>query len=148
MNKLNKMVYQELANEMREAYPEPTSTAKNLSLQKTEDFEENLAESVYEGLSWVSNVVASTMETYLQDAVTLDTGLRKPRLTIKDCENLEKGLEKAFGFGAKVVETRILKILHSKLGVTRAIDANFKFSDEVMAARELHSSRLRSQNTQ
>ena len=137
-----------MTNQPNHTYTEPTLEAQNLSLKVTEDFEENLAEAVYEGLSWVGSVVASTLDMYLQDALTLETGLRKTRLSIKDCENLEKGLEKTFGFGAKLVESKILRILHSKLGVTRAIEANFKFSDEVRTARELHSSRLHAQNAQ
>jgi hypothetical protein len=137
-----------LTNQLNHTYTEPTLEAQNLSLKETEDFEENLAEAVYEGLSWVGSVVASTLDMYLQDALTLETGLRKTRLSIKDCENLEKGLEKTFGFGAKLVESKILRILHTKLGVTRAIEANFKFSDEVRTAKELHSSKLHTQNAQ
>lgn len=142
------MVHQELEAELNETCAEPTAKTEDLSLRETEDFEENLAEAVYEGLSWVSNVVAPTLDMYLHDALTVETGLRKTRLSIEDCENLEKGLERTFGFGAKVVESKILKILHSKLGVSKAIDANFKFSDEVRTAKELHSSKLHAQNMQ
>jgi hypothetical protein len=140
------MVHQELASELNETYAEPAPKTEGSSLREAEAFEENLAEAVYEGLSWVSSIVASTLDMYVQDALTVETGLRKAKLSIRDCENLEKGLEKAFGFGAKVVESKILKILHSKLGVSKAIEANFKFSNEVRIARELHSSRLHSQN--
>jgi len=137
-----------MTSQLNHAYTEPTQKAENLSLKETEDFEENLAEAVYEGLSWVGGVVASTLDMYLQDALTVETGLRKTRFNIKDCENLEKGLEKTFGFGAKLVETKILRILHSKLGVTRAIESNFKFSDEVRTARELHNSKLHARSLQ
>jgi hypothetical protein len=137
-----------MASQLNQTHTEPTPKAQNLNLRETEDFEENLAEAVYEGLSWVGSLVASTLDFYLKDALTLETGLRKTRLNIKDCENLEKGLEKTFGFGAKVVENKILKILHSKLGVTKAVEANFRFSDEVRTARELHSSKLHTQNIQ
>ena len=137
-----------MTSQLKHTYTEPAPKAENLSLKETEDFEENLAEAVYEGLSWVGSVIASTLDMYLQDSLTLETGLRKTRFSIKDCENLEKGLEKTFGFGAKLVESKILRILHSKLGVTRVIEANFKFSDEVRTARELHNSRLRAQNIQ
>jgi hypothetical protein len=142
------MVHQELEAELNETCAEPTAKTEDLSLRETGDFEENLAEAVYEGLSWVSNVVASTLDIYLHDALTVETGLRKTRFSIEDCENLEKGLERTFGFGAKVVESKILKILHSKLGVSKTIEANFKFSDEVRTAKELHSSKLHAQNVQ
>jgi len=137
-----------MMTKINETCTEPTPKAQNPSLSGTEDFEENLAEAVYEGLSWVGNIIASTLDMYLHDALTLETGLRKTRLSIQDCENLEKGLEKTFGFGAKLVENKILRILHTKLGVTRAIEANFKFSDEVKTAKELHNSKLHSQNVQ
>lgn len=136
------MVFQGLANELDETYEEPAPRTEGISLRQTEDFEENLAEAVYEGLSWVSSVVASILDMYVQDALTVETGLRKTKLSIQDCEYLEKGLEKAFGFGAKVVESKILKILHSKLGISKTIEADFKFTDELRMARDLHSSRL------
>jgi hypothetical protein len=135
-----------MQTELNETCAEPSSKTEDLNPRKAENFEENLAEAVYEGLSWVSNVVAPALETYLQDALTIETGLRKAKLNIQDCENLAKALEKAFGFGAKVVEHKIIKILHSKLGVNKAIEADFKFSDEVRMARDLHCSKLHAQN--
>ncbi len=117
------------------------------SIRETEDFEESLAESVYEGLSWVSCVVASTLELYVQGARNHEIGWRKSKLRVDDCENLEKGLEKALGYGAKIVEYKILKILHSKLGTSRDITDDFKFTEEVGIAEELHRSRLHAQNT-
>ncbi len=140
------MVHQKLTSQLNHTYTEPTTKTENPSPRETQNFEENLAEAVYEGLSWVSNVVAPALETYLQDALTIETGLRKAKLNIQDCENFEKALEKAFGFGAKVVEHKIIKILHSKLGVNKAIEADFKFSDEVRMARDLHCSNLHTQN--
>ena len=135
-----------MQTELNETCAEPAPKTEDLNLREAENFEENLAEAVYEGLSWVSNVVAPALETYLQDALTIETGLRKAKLNIQDCENFEKALEKAFGFGAKVVENKIIKILHSKLGVNKAIEADFKFSDEVRMARDLHCSKLHAQN--
>jgi hypothetical protein len=83
---------------------------------------------------------------YIKDALTAESGLRKTKLSIQDCGKLEKGLERAFGFGAIIVESKILKILHSKLGVNKTIEASFNFTDELRMARELHSSRLNAQN--
>ena len=140
-----------MASQLDETYAESASRDQNLSPE--EDFEKNLAEAVYEGLSWVSSVVASIIDMYIQTAShkaptePVEIGLRKEKLSINDCENLEKGLEKAFGFGAKVVEFKILKILHSKLGVNKKIDANFSFQDEVRMTMELHNSKLHTQDT-
>jgi len=131
---------------MEDTRAEHASKIEGMSLTETKGFEEHLAEAVYEGLSWVSGVVASLLDMYVQDALTVDSGLRKTKLSIQDCEKLEKGLERAFGFGAKVVESKILKILFSKLGVDKAIKENFNFTDELRVARELHSSRLNAQN--
>jgi len=110
---------------------------------KTEEFEETLAEAVYEGLSWVSNIVAPTLDLCIQGSTTVEIGLRRTRLNMDDCEYFEKGLEKVFGFGAKLIEHKILGILQSKLGVTREIEQSFKFSDEVKMTKKLYESKLR-----
>lgn len=142
-----------MASQLDETCVEPTSTIQDLNPEETEEFEEKLAEAVYEGLEWVSGVVTSIIDMYIQTAsgssrvTNIEMGLRRSRLSMHDCENLEKGLEKAFGFGAKVVEYKILRILHSKLGVNKSIEASFSFSDEVRTARELHNSTLHAQNT-
>jgi hypothetical protein len=147
-------VHQELASQLDETHAEPASEAQSLNLKEAEDFEEILAESVYEGLSWASSVVASIIEMYIQTASrnapgsNVEIGMRKAKLSIQDCENLEKCLDKTFGFGAKVVECKILRILHSKLGVNKEIEADFSFLDEVRTARELHSSKPHAQDTQ
>lgn len=152
-NKPNGMVYHELTNQIDETYAEPSSRTQDLN-PETEDFEENLAEAVYEGLSWASSVITSIIDMYIQaasrgtSASNIEIGLRKAKLSIHDCENLENALEKTFGFGAKVVECKILRILHSKLGISKAIEAGFSFSDEVRIAQELHISKLHAQNTQ
>lgn len=135
-----------LTNQLDETRAESAPRTEGTSLQQTEDFEENLAEAVYEGLSWASSVVAPLLDMYVRDAQTFEIGLRKTKLDIKDCEKLEKAMEKAFGFGAKVVEIKILKILQSKLGVNKIIEANFKFTDELRTAKELYNSRLQAHN--
>jgi len=141
-------VCQELTNEVHEAYAETAPRIEDNSLQKSKDFEENLAEAVYEGLSWASSVVAPLLDMYVKDALTAETGFRKTKLSIQDCECLAKGLEKAFGFGAIVVETKILKILHSKLGVSKPVEADFKFTGELRMVKHLHHSKLQAQNPQ
>jgi hypothetical protein len=132
------MVCSNLTSDLDQTYAKATDETKDATFRETDEFEEILAEAVYEGLSWVSSIVAPALETCVQGATTVEIGLRKTRLNTRDCDALEKGLERVFGFGAKVVESRILKVLHSKLGVSKEIEPRFKFSDEVKAARKLY----------
>jgi hypothetical protein len=132
------MVYLKMASKLDEAYTKATRELDDESLKEVEEFEEALAEAVYDELSLISNIVASALDICIQKATSVEIGLRKTRLNMNDCEGLEKGLEKVFGFGAKVVECRILKALNAKLGVTKEIKQNFKFSEEVKAARKLY----------
>lgn len=107
-------------------------------LKEEEKFEKSFAEAVYDGLSWISSLVAPVLRIYLKDAMTLEIGLRHHKLTVKDAKNLEKGLEKAFGFGAKVFEKRILESLYVKLGLDEEIREDFRFSKEIMRAKKLY----------
>jgi hypothetical protein len=135
------MVYPNLASESDQTYAKATHETEDVNLRETDDFEEILAEAVYEGLSLVSCLVAPALDTYIQGATTVEIGVRKNRLNTHDCEALQNGLDTVFGFGAKVVEYNILKILHSKLGVSKKIEQSFEFSNEVKSAKELYKSR-------
>jgi len=105
-------------------------------------FDEIFAEAVYEGLSWISCVVAPVLHIYMEGAMTFEIGLRKSKLSIQDAKTLEKSLEKIFGFGARVIEYRILKILYAKLKLKKEFEQNFKFSNEVEKAKELYEIKL------
>jgi len=56
---------------------------------------------------------------------------------IDDLEAFEGGLKKIFGFGAKVIEKKILEVLYIKLEVTMEIKDDFKFAEEVKNAQKL-----------
>jgi len=135
------MVYSEMASELDQDYAKARQELNDESLEEVEEFEEALAEAVYDELSLISNMVASALNICIQKATSVEIGLRKTRLNMNDCEDLEKGFEKVFGFGAKVVECRILKALNAKLGVTNEIKQNFKFSEEVKAVRKLYKTK-------
>jgi hypothetical protein len=135
------MVYSKMASELDQAYTKGTRELDDDSLKEVEEFEEALAEAVYDELSLISNIVASALDICIQKATSVEIGLRKTRLNVNECEDLEKGLEKVFGFGAKVIECRILKALNTKIGVSQEIKQNFKFSDEVKTARKLYKSK-------
>ena len=111
------------------------------------EFNEIFAESVYEGLQWTSGLVANILRSFLQDAITYETGWGKSKRNIEDAETLEKGLERIFGFGAKVFEKKILDILYTKLQLdthTKNFGHDFKFSKEVKKAKKLFKSNLSS----
>lgn len=127
-----------MTSELDRTYANVTQEPDDVTLKETEEFEKTLAEAVYEGLCWVSNTVAPVLDMCIQGATAVEIGLRKSRLNMDDCEEFEKGLEKVFGFGAKVIECRILEALHTKLRVSKEIKQGFKFSDEVRAARKLY----------
>jgi len=128
-------------------YTEPPCEVEDTTTEKTERFEELLAEAVYEGLSWVSSLVAPVLDSYIQGSTTVETGFRKSRMNRQDCEAFEKGLERVLRFGAKVIEYRILKILYAKLETSEHIEQNFRFTDEVETAKKLYKSKLHARST-
>lgn len=118
-------------------------------------FDEIFAEAVYEGLSVIGGLVAPVVLMHLEnsglmksklspleDFRVLDSGLMKSKLNMQDAIALEKGLEKIFGFGAKVFEKKILDILYAKLQLNKEIEQNFEFANEVKKASELYKSKL------
>jgi hypothetical protein len=121
---------------------QPDQKAEEPVFKGADRFEEILAESVYEGLSWVSGLVAPILDASIEGATKVEIGVRKSKMNMKDLEAFEKGMERIFGVGAKVVEYRILKILYSKLELNEQIEQNFRFSDEVQIAKGLYRSRL------
>lgn len=124
-------------------------------MNERDNFDEIFAEAVYEGLSVIGTLVAPVVLMYLendgliksklnplQDAMVIERGLMKSKLSIQDAIALEKGLEKIFGFGAKVFEKKILDILYAKLQLTKEIEQSFEFANEVKEASELYKSKL------
>lgn len=58
-----------------------------------------------------------------------------------DTEAFDDGLKKIFGYGAKLIEKRILELLYQKLENPKKIGDDFTFSEEVKKAQKLRSSR-------
>lgn len=118
-------------------------------------FDEIFAEAVYEGLSMMGNLIAPVVIMHLensglvksklsplQDTMVLESGLMKSKLSMQDVIALEKGLDKIFGFGAKVCEKKILEVLYTKIQLNKEIEQNFEFANEVKKAGELYKSKL------
>ena len=57
-----------------------------------------------------------------------------------DLEAFDDGLKKIFGYGAQVIEKRILEVLYVKLEAPRKIGGGFRFPEEVKKAQKLASS--------
>jgi hypothetical protein len=112
-----------------------------ITLTDETDFEKALSEAIGEGLACISNIVAPVLRAYLDDAVTCEIGRMKSRSTIKDVETLEKGLERMFGFGAKVFENKILEALHTKLSLNMETQQDVSFLEAVKEAKSAFDSR-------
>jgi hypothetical protein len=121
------------------AFTEPIYTALNVEL----DFENALSQAINEGLASISTIVAPVLRAYLDDAVIYEIGCMKSRSTIKDVKALEKGLEKMFGFGAKVFEKKILEALYTKLSLNLETRENLTFLGAVKKAKEGFDSETR-----
>jgi hypothetical protein len=136
-------VYANLKNKSQVSEILAETTSENtVTSTEGDKFEETLALSVFEGLSWVNNLVAPVLHSVLSDAMAPEIGLRKVKLSMRDAKILEESLEKIFGFGARVVEYKILQILFTKLELDEAIKQDFKFSDEVKNAMRLYKTKI------
>ena len=97
-----------------------------------------LTEAVHEGLDSIGPSIADAVLFYMKKkaAIQLDHHDLDPE--VFDC--CLKGL---FGWGAEIVEKRILECLYLKLEVRIKISGGFVFADEVKKARKLLGSHPR-----
>jgi len=128
-------------SERNKLYRTPTEPAY-ITLNHETDFEEALSQAINEGLACISSTVAPVLRAYLEDAVSWESGFLKSRSTIKDVGILEKGLERMFGFGAKVFEKKILDALYVKLSLDPTTRQNLSFLEAVKKAREIFESKV------
>jgi len=100
--------------------------------QRPSRFNTVLAEAVHEGLNSISPSVPSVVFFYLKKnaAIQSDRYIDSP-------EAFDEGLKKIFGFGAKVIEKKILEILYVKLEIPRKIEDDFEFAEKVKSAQKL-----------
>jgi hypothetical protein len=94
-----------------------------------------LVEAVHEGLNSISPSISDTVLFHLQrvNAICIDQNF-------VDAEMFDDGLKKLFGFGAVVIERKILEFLYVKLDAPRKIADSFEFSEEVAKAQKLQIS--------
>lgn len=100
--------------------------------QKQPEFNMFLAEALHESLNSISPYIPSVVYFYLEK-----NGSIKSDRHIKDPEAFEESLKEIFGFGAKVIEKKILESLYVKLQAPRKIKDDFKFSEELKNAQKL-----------
>ncbi len=101
-------------------------------MERKRDFDLILAEAVHESLSKISPSVSSVVIFYLKKDRTI-----KSETKIDDPQSFDEGLKRLFGFGAKVVEKKILETLYLRLELPQEIEDNFSFSNEVKKARKM-----------
>ncbi len=91
-----------------------------------------LVAAIQEGLDSIGPSISDIVLFHLQrnDSIRFD----QPSV---DPEAFDDSLKKIFGFGAKVIERRILEVLYVKLDVNIQLSEDFEFSDEVRKAHKL-----------
>jgi len=91
-----------------------------------------LVQAVQEGLDSIGPSISDAVLFHLQrtDAISSNPPLVDP-------EAFDDGLNKIFGYGAKIIEKRILEVLYEKLEAPRKIQGDFRFPEEVRQAQKL-----------
>jgi hypothetical protein len=103
--------------------------------EESPSFNALLVQAVQEGLDSIGPCISEAVLVHLQkvDAIRFHQQSMDP-------EAFDCGLKKIFGYGAKLIERRILEVLYRKLENPRKIGDDFTFSEEVMKAQKLRSS--------
>ena len=96
------------------------------------EFDTVLTEAVHEGLDSIGPSITDAVLFYMKKkaAIQFDSHDIDPEVF----DGCLKGL---FGWGAEIVEKKILECLYLKLEVRTKIDRGFVFADEVKKARKL-----------
>ncbi len=100
--------------------------------KKEPRFNTVLAEAVHEGLNSIGPSISEAVIFYIQKkaAIQLDQCDLDP-VVFDDC------LKAIFGWGAEIVERKILECLYVKLEIQLRIKSGFVFADEVKRAQKL-----------
>jgi hypothetical protein len=91
-------------------------------------------EAVQEGISTTCASAAHSILFFLKNS-----GSIKSETNFESLEALSAGLRSIFGYGSKVIEKEILKVLYTKLHQPLAdIPRDFDFAEQVERAFKLH----------
>lgn len=91
-----------------------------------------LTEAINEGLCDICPSIRSAVLFYLEK-----NGSIQSDKSITNLEAFEEGLNNLFGFGARVIERKILEVLYIKLQTPKEIKDDFEFIEEVENALKL-----------
>lgn len=100
--------------------------------QKTSKFNTILFQAVYEGLNSIGASIPFAILPYLEK-----DGSIGPGRVINDPEAFDEGLKKIFGFGAKVIEKKILESLYEKLRIQQEVQDSFSFPEEIQNVQKM-----------
>jgi hypothetical protein len=112
--------------------------AEKKRLEWEEKFNELFMVAVNEGLrSLAGEAIAKTIRYHLERVLEaeMEELIRKP-------ERLAEGLEKIFGYGAKILETMILEKLYEKLNLNFKEKENYTFTDYIEEAKKHYQKML------
>ena len=100
--------------------------------KKSGRFDELLLEAIDEALSSIGESVKQSIYFHIQNKFVAINDIPT------HIQDFQGGLEKIFGTGAQFIEILIMKNLHSKIGVTFAMEPNntLEFFDYVNAAKK------------
>jgi len=106
--------------------------------QENSTFEKTLFQAASEGMNFIGNSVPPAIIPYLEK-----NGSVAPNGVINNFEAFDRDLKKIFGFGAKIIEKKILEILCAKLQISHKVGNDFDF-DEVVKdiKRKFHSTEV------
>lgn len=103
-------------------------TRKEKVQEKTVKLGEVLYQAAYEGLNSICTSIPNVILSYLEKE-----GVVGPGQIIKNPQTFDEELKKMFGFGANVLEKKILEILYDKLKIDREARDNVSFPEEIQA---------------
>ena len=106
-------------------------------MKKQDDsgFNMMLFHALYKGLNNIGTSIPPAILSYLKKE-----GSVGPDQTVNDPKALDRDLQKIFGFGAKVVEKKILEVLNEELRISTGIEDNFNFAEKVLKIQKKYSS--------
>ena len=109
-----------------------------IALKEKDQLNAILDEAVNEGLSRVCGSAAPSVLYFLEK-----NGSIKSRPNVENLKTFAEGLESIFGFGAKVIEQKILEVLHMKLQLPEPKENrdDFEFAKEIGKALELYKAK-------
>lgn len=99
---------------------------ENTNSQNSDHFGAILFNAAYEGLQSMGASIPLTILPYLEK-----NGSVGPGSIVCDVKRFDEGLKEIFGFGAKLIEKRILEILYTKLKINNKIEDDFTFPEKI-----------------